>query len=154
MKVLVSACFHQNCKYNGKNNITEKSADIIEYLRELDIDIIYACPEQVGGLPTPRIAAEINGSQVLMKTGENVTAQFLSGGKKILAQCKEAGIKLAILKEKSPSCGVNFVYNGNFENELIPGQGITTKLLQGEEIPVFSENDKQQIMEWLCKNVI
>ena len=101
MKILVSACLLGiDCKYNGKNN---KNGKIIELLK--DHELIPVCPEIMGGLPTPRIPAEIHQNKVIAKDGKDVTKQYQKGAKETLKIAKLYNCHIAILKEKSPSCG-------------------------------------------------
>lgn len=151
MNVLASCCFQQNCKYNGSNNITSKSKTIIDYLLTNNVNIIYCCPEQLGGLSTPRKPSEIVGSGVVDIDGNVVTDNFQEGALATLKICKTNNIKMAILKDGSPSCGSNVIYDGTFTASTITGMGITSKLLCSEEIVVFTENDYQKIVEFICK---
>lgn len=144
---LISACLCEvNCKYNGLNNLNDKC---LELLRKGEALLV--CPEQLGGLNTPRIPSEILGNakdiielnkgKVINKEGKDVTKEFLKGAKEALKIAKEANIKKAILKESSPSCGSNFVYDGSFTGNKIKGKGITAYLLEKEGIEIISEKD-------------
>ena len=93
----------------------------------------------MGGLPTPRKASEIQGCQVVMGDGTNVTKEYQKGAEEVLRLCRLFGCKRAVLKEKSPSCGCGKVYNGTFSGKLIDGNGITAKLLMENGIEVFGE---------------
>lgn len=141
---LMSACLcGVNCKYNGLNNYNE-------FCNELFVSgkAILVCPEQLGGLPTPRIPSELQGNpidilnnsaMVTNSNGENVTEQFIRGANEVLCIAKKLNIKKAILKDGSPSCGVNFIYDGSFSGKKIKGIGITTKILKDNLIEVISE---------------
>lgn len=135
-KVLVSACLlGVNCKYNGGNNYKE------ELLKKLaDLEIIPFCPEIAGGLPTPRPASEINNKKVINIEGEDVTINFVKGATEALNLCQLLGIKKAILKAKSPSCGYGEVYDGTFTSKLVSGNGITAELLKENGIEVINDN--------------
>ncbi len=102
------------------------------------------CPEVAGGLAVPRPAAEIQSGfepvRVQTANGRDVTAAFHWGAEKALRQCQKFGIKLAILKQGSPSCGNSLIHDGSFLNQKITGQGITTRLLQAHGIEVFNES--------------
>ena len=136
-KILVSACLlGVNCKYNGGNNYNEK---INEFLS--DKEIIPICPEIYGGLPTPRPASEIKGNRVINVEGKDVTNEFRKGAEETLKLAKMLGVKKALLKAKSPSCGYKMIYDGTFSNQLIEGNGITTELLLQEGIEVLTEKD-------------
>ena len=136
-RIFVSACLlGVNCKYNGENNYNEK---IMEYLK--DKEIIPICPEIMGGLPTPRIAAEIKNNKVINKEGQDVTVNFKRGAKETLNLAKKLGVTKAILKSKSPSCGFKKIYDGNFNGNLIDGNGITTELLLKNNFEILTEKD-------------
>ena len=133
-KLLVSACLlGENCKYSGGNNYTPA----VEALKG-KFDVIPVCPEQMGGLPTPRIPAERVGEKVLTREGADVTAAYRKGAEDALAIAKANGVKFAVLQERSPSCGSEYVYDGTFSGKLIPGQGVTAQLLEENGIKVYS----------------
>ena len=136
MKYLVSACLlGDNCKYNGGNNYSE---EIIEFLK--DKEYIKICPECMGGLSVPRSPSEIKDGKVINKLGVDVTHEYQTGAEKSLMIAKKEKIKKAILKSNSPSCGVGKIYNGNFEKVLIPGDGITARILKENGIEVISSS--------------
>lgn len=136
-KILVSACLLGiNCKYDGENNKNDK---VLEYLK--DKEVIPICPEIMGGLPTPRIPSEIKDNKVINKEGLDVTDNFLKGAKEVLYLAKLFNVNKALLKAKSPSCGVGEVYDGTFTHTKINGDGITTKLLKENNIEVITELD-------------
>lgn len=139
--IVVSACLCGiNCKYNGKNNLSEKVKKLVEEGKAVSI-----CPEKLGGLPTPRKSSEIveNKSELKVITieGKDVTEKFLLGARKALAITKSVGAKKAILKSGSPSCGVNGIYDGTFSKKLVKGNGITARLFLENGIEVISEKD-------------
>ena len=126
MKILVSACLlGENCKYNGKNNYSERVAAYVA-----GHEVIPVCPEVLGGLPIPRDPAEIVEGVVTNCKGVSVDRQFRKGAEEALRIAEENGIDLAILQSRSPSCGVSRIYDGTFTGRLIPGQGIFAGLLQ------------------------
>ncbi len=132
--ILVSACLlGENVKYNGKNNLS----DLSKYLLQRD-DIYPICPEVLGGLAIPRNPSEIKNNKVVDNQGKDVTKQFRKGAEKTLQIALQNNVKLAILMERSPSCGVHKIYDGSFQNKLIDGAGITTKLLQAHGINVIT----------------
>ncbi|GAB6170385.1 DUF523 domain-containing protein [Clostridium carnis] len=145
---LISSCLcGVNCKYNGGNNLNKYCVKLLKAGKA-----ILVCPEQLGGLSTPRIPAEILGTaegvisgkdKVLNKDGRDVTNEFLKGAKETLHIAKESKVKVAILKEGSPSCGVNFIYNGKFNGIKIEGRGITTSILESANIEVISDIDME-----------
>lgn len=139
--ILISACLAGvNCKYSGDNNYNEKVANLLKRG-----DVILICPEQMGGLPTPRLGAEIvekDGKRyVYMKDGTDVTEQFERGANEVLEIAKKVNATKAILKSRSPSCGVDIIYDGTFTKTKIDGDGITAKLLRDNGIEVISSDD-------------
>ena len=135
--ILVSACLlGQACRYDGKS----KPCPAVIALGDR-YNLIPICPEVMGGLPTPRTPSEICGERVLMKDGKDVTANYQSGAKKALAIARENACTVAILKEKSPSCGSGLIHNGLFDGGLVPGDGIATQVLKKEGIRVLGESE-------------
>jgi len=138
--ILVSACLLGiNCKYSGGNNRKESW---IEALKGLPI--VPICPEQLGGLTTPRPPAEITSTKPLViktKTGEDVTDAFCKGAEELCEMARIIGATVAILKAKSPSCGKNTIYDGSFSKTVIPGRGIAADALMRQGITVFSEDE-------------
>ena len=135
--ILVSACLvGENCKYNGDNNKNEK---VLEFLK--DKEYIKICPEVMGGLPTPRPPSEIKGDKVFNIKGENVTNNFISGGKYALEIAKNKKPELIILKAKSPSCGLGQVYDGSFSATLKEGNGIACQMLIDNGFKIITENE-------------
>ena len=136
-KILVSACLLGiNCKYDGENNKNDK---VLEYLK--DKEVIPICPEIMGGLPTPRIPSEIKDNKVITKENNDVTYNFVKGAEEVLYLAKLLNVKKALLKAKSPSCGVGEIYDGTFTHTKIKGDGITTRLLKENNIEVLTELD-------------
>lgn len=137
MKILVSACLlGKNCKYNGGNNLNQRVLDFIE-----GHEVIGVCPEQLGGLSTPRLPAEIVDGIVTNKEGISVDVQFRKGAQTALAVALEKKVDLAILQSRSPSCGVNEIHDGNFSGKKIKGQGVFAKLLSAHGIKVLDAED-------------
>lgn len=137
MKILVSACLlGKNCKYNGGNNLNQRVLDFIE-----GHEVIGVCPEQLGGLSTPRLPAEIVEGVVTNKEGVSVDAEFRKGAQEALAAALENKVDLAILQSRSPSCGVKEIYDGSFSGKKIKGQGVFAKLLSAHGIKVLDAED-------------
>ena len=137
IEYLVSACLcGEHCRYDGKSNIQKSVAQLVSQGRALAV-----CPELFGGLPTPRPPCEIFQGKVYDVHNQEQTAAFLKGAQRTLDIAKKLGIKKAILKEKSPSCGVHFIYDGSFSASVIPGQGLTARLLSQHGVTLLSEND-------------
>jgi uncharacterized protein YbbK (DUF523 family) len=136
-KILCSACLLEiNCRYDGKNTLTKKVIN----LRKKAI-LFPVCPEQLGGQSTPRYPAEMNGNKIIEKDGTDVTIFFKKGAREVLKIAKLYGIKEAVLKQRSPSCGSGQMYDGTFSGKIIKGNGITTSLLLKNGIKVISEED-------------
>lgn len=143
MKYLVSSCLMgDNCKYNGKNNYDPK---IIEFLK--DKEYIKVCPECLGGLPTPRVPAEIVNNKVINKNNVDVTNEYELGAKRTLEIAQNNKCSCAILKSRSPSCGCGEIYDGTFSNTLVKKDGITTRLLKENNIKVVSNEEINLLMD-------
>ncbi|MBW3015234.1 DUF523 domain-containing protein [Candidatus Woesearchaeota archaeon] len=144
---LCSACLlGVKCRYDGASKPNEK---VIE-LSKKEV-LIPVCPEQLGGLPTPRVAQEIQGMsgekvldgecKVINKEGKDVTEHFVKGAEEVLRLAKLFDIKEAILKQRSPSCGCGLTFDGSFSQKFIEGDGVTTALLKRNGIKVISEEE-------------
>ena len=144
MNILISACLlGVNCKYNGDNNKVES---LIQQMNT--ISFIPVCPEQLGGLTTPRLPAEIIGAaSIVNKEGNNVTQQFEFGAKETLRLAKMYNCEYAILKERSPSCGSNQIYDGSFQGKVKQGEGVTSSLLKQNGIKVYSEENFEELIK-------
>ena len=125
MKIMVSACLAgENCKYNGGNNRSEK---VLKLMAENEV--LTVCPEQMGGLPTPRVPSEICNGVVTAKDGRIVDAQFRTGAAECLEIAKIEQPDLIVLQSRSPSCGVKQRYDGTFSGKLVDRAGVTAQLL-------------------------
>ncbi len=125
MKIMISACLAgENCKYNGGNNRNEKVLQLME-----KNDVITVCPEQMGGLPTPRVPAEIKDGVVTARDGRVVDKEFRAGAAKCLEIAMHEQPDLIVLQSRSPSCGVNQRYDGTFTGTLVDGADVTAQLL-------------------------
>ena len=134
---LCSACLLGiKCRYDGKSKPYGKVLDLAK--KEI---LIPVCPEQLGGLSTPRIPSEQKGGRVFSKRNKDVTENFRSGATAVLKIAQILNIKEAILKQRSPSCGCGQIYDGSFSKKIIVGDGVTTKLLKRNKIKVISEED-------------
>ena len=137
MKILVSACLlGKNCKYNGGNNLNQGVLGFIE-----GHEVIGVCPEQLGGLSTPRLPAEMVEGVVTNKEGVSVDAEFRKGAQTALAAALEKKVDLAILQSRSPSCGVKEIYDGSFSGKKVKGQGVFARLLTKYGIKVLDAED-------------
>ena len=142
-KLLVSACLlGENCKYNGGNNYTPA----VEALRER-FEIIPVCPEQLGGLPTPRTPSERVGDKVLTRDGRDVTEAFRRGAAKTLAIAQAEGVTRALFQVRSPSCGCGTIYDGTFSGKLVPGKGVTAQLLEQSGIEICDSTRINELLD-------
>jgi len=143
---LVSSCLAGvNCRYDGKNSENNFVIELVKQGKAVPV-----CPEQLGGLATPRPGCEIvkyknANKKVISKDGQDFTNEFIEGAEKTLAIAKALVVKKAILKSKSPSCGCGFIYDGTFSRELIEGNGLTAELLIKNGIEVYTENDLDKL---------
>ncbi len=134
---LCSACLlGVKCRYDGKSRPCQKVIDLAG--KET---LIPVCPEQLAGLPTPRIGHEIKCNKVINEKGNDATPVFQKGAQETLKIAKIFGIKEAIFKQRSPSCGCGYIYDGTFSKKVIAGDGWTTRLLKKNGIKVISEDD-------------
>lgn len=141
--LLISACLlGRSCKYNGGNNYTPA----VEALKER-YELIPVCPECFGGLPIPHEPSERVGDRVLSKSGEDVTAAFVKGAERTLEAAREHGAALALLKERSPSCGCGAIYDGTFTGTVVPGNGVAAELLLKSGVTVCGESRIRELLE-------
>ena len=141
-KILISACLlGENCKYNGGNNTDAIPAEALDKLEQI-YELIAVCPECMGGLTTPREPAEIcaNGRVITKFSGRDVTDEFISGAHICADVARENGCKIAVLKERSPSCGSGWIYDGSFTGRLVSGDGITAAVLKKLGVRVVGES--------------
>jgi len=158
-KILISSCLlGAKVRYHGgdayfRHPLLERWAE--------EKRLISLCPEVQGGAPTPRPPSEIIGSgagsfvlaksaKIMNKEGADVTSIYINGANIVLENVKKNNLKMAILKENSPSCGSNFIYDGTFTNSKIPGMGVTAILLVQHGVKIFSENQLEEAEKYLC----
>ena len=135
--IIVSACLAGiYCKWDGGSNPCEQVIEMVKNRTAIPV-----CPEQLGGLSTPRYPAEQIGEKVINNKGNDVTINFKKGASEALKIAQMIKCNKAILKANSPSCGSGMIYDGTFSGNLIPGDGIFVKLLKVNNIAVSSEND-------------
>lgn len=140
--ILVSACLVGiNCKYNGKNNYNDKIL-----LLSKKYNFILICPEYFGGLSIPRNPSEVLNDKVVSIDGKDVTKEYQLGALKALNLAKTYNCKKALLKEKSPSCGIDKIYDGTFTHTLINKSGITAQLLMDNDIEVYKESEIDELL--------
>ena len=135
--ILVRACLlGENCRYKGDGC----RCDALVRLLELHT-VIGVCPEQLGGLSTPREPAEIVGERVLSRSGRDVTAEYQQGAAAALALAQKHGAVCAVLKARSPSCGKGRIHDGTFTGGMADGNGVIAERLLRHGIPVFTEDE-------------
>ena len=141
MTVLVSACLLGcACRYDGKSR---PCAEVLALMTRHTL--IPVCPEQLGGLPTPRIPAERAGERVLRRDGADVTDSYERGAREALRLARLYGARVAILKAKSPACGVGMIYDGSFTGRLTEGDGVLAALLRQNGIRTLTEHDIKEL---------
>lgn len=144
---LASACLcGVPCRYDGKPATVPHLAEL--HRRGLALAV---CPEIDGGLSAPRPPCELRGGRVVTRDGIDLTEQFQAGAAHALKLALEHGIRFAILKENSPSCGSTMIYDGSFSGQRIPGQGVTAALMRERGVRVFSEHTFQEKGRPKCK---
>lgn len=143
MNIVVSACLLGcNCKYNGKNNWNQAVIDFVA-----GHNVISVCPEIMSGLPSPRPCAEMLNGVVVDENGKNVDEIFRKGVSLALEKISGQEIDLAILQSRSPSCGVNEIYDGTFTGTLIPGQGMFAKALMDRGVRVVDAENVLDVLD-------
>ncbi|MBQ3171087.1 MAG: DUF523 domain-containing protein [Mailhella sp.] len=134
-RFVVSACLAGlHCRYDGRTNHKPEVAELVASGLAVPV-----CPEELGGLPTPRDPSERRGSAVVSCAGRDVSAEFAAGAEAALYIAEEYGCSAAILKARSPSCGCGRIYDGTFSRTLIPGNGLFADLLLKKGFEVFTE---------------
>ena len=142
-KLLISACLlGMNCKYSGGNNYTPLAEALKERFR-----LVPVCPETMGGLTSPREPAERAGDKVLSRSGEDWTEAFRLGAERALETALAQGITLAVLKERSPSCGCGAVYDGTFTGAVVRGDGVTAELLKAHGLRILGESRIGELLQ-------
>jgi len=143
MRILISACLlGVSCRYDGAS---KKHPEILRLIERHTL--VPVCPEQLGGMATPRIPAERQGDAVTTRDGTDVTAAYRKGAEEALRLCRLFGCEAAVLKERSPSCGRREIYDGTFTGTLTAGDGVTAELLVAHGIPVYGESQIARLLE-------
>ena len=143
-RVLVSACLlGVGCRYDGNS----KGVDLERLMSACAL--IPVCPEQLGGLPTPRAPSECRGDGVFARDGSDVTVQFRRGAEETAGLAETFGAKYALLKAKSPSCGVGAIYDGSFTGTLVPGMGMAAQALSGMGVKLYDESHIDELLKEL-----
>ena len=142
-KLLISACLLGiPCRYDGKS---VRGVDV-SHLRE-KYELVPVCPEIYGGLSTPRVPSERRGDKTIMKDGRDVTENYIRGAEAAYQLCLQLDCKIALLKERSPSCGKNKIYDGSFSGVLVDGEGVTAEYLRLRGIKVFGESEIEELLK-------
>lgn len=129
-----------NCTYSGKNNYCERLMLLSDVYT-----LVPVCPEQMGGLPTPRHPAEIRDDRVVNNIGEDVTDNYRTGAENALSAAQSMDIHKAVLKARSPSCGCGKIYDGTFTHTVVDGDGVCAALLKKNGIEVYSEENLEKL---------
>ena len=148
MRILVSRCLlGESCRYDGRLQPSLRSA--LEEIGFREEDLFAVCPECDGGLPVPRSPCELAGgsaadvfagrARVLARDGTDKTEAFVCGARTALRTAESHGIRIALLKSRSPSCSPDRIYDGHFCGRLVSGEGLTASLLRSRGIELFSE---------------
>ena len=136
-KILVSGCLlGENCKYNGGNNYNPR---VVEFLK--DKEVISICPEMMAGMGCPRNPIEIVDGVLTDCHGKNVDSLIRKSVMEIMERIRDEEIQCAVLQSRSPTCGVNQVYDGTFSGKLIPGSGVFAKSLMDAGYLVIDVED-------------
>ncbi len=142
-KILISSCLvGDKTRYDGHGNYNPLVKELLE-----KYELVPFCSEVEGGLSIPRKPSERKGDRVINESGKDVTKYYLKGAELALNICKYLDIKIAILKENSPACGVHQIHDGNFKGKLINGEGTTTELLRKNGITVYSESEIPELLK-------
>ncbi len=148
MRILISACLLGcRCRYDGAS----KRHPLVQALAARH-ELVPVCPEQLGGLPTPRPPAERRGDRVVTAAGADVTEQYRRGAEEAWRLCAALGCTAAVLKERSPSCGCGAVYDGTFSATLTAGDGVTAALLRERGVAVYGESQLEALVKTETKN--
>lgn len=143
--VLISACLYgEKCRYDGGDNLISRLDEIKKYC-----NLIPVCPEVAGGLETPRNPSEIIGENVVSNVGKDVTNEYKKGAEIALETALRNSCKIALMKAKSPSCGVGKIYDGTFSRVLVDGDGIAVQTLKKHGIKVFDETQIKELLEYI-----
>ena len=143
MRVLISACLlGVSCRYDGASKPHSLAAALARCH-----ELVPVCPEQLGGLATPRPPAERQGNRVVTRSGTEVPEAFCRGAAGTLRLCKALNCQAAVLKERSPSCGHGQIYDGTFTATLSKGDGVTAELLGSHGIRVYGESQLEELLK-------
>ena len=143
MRIHISACLLGiSCRYDGDSKPHPLAGELARRHQ-----LVPVCPEQLGGLPTPRPPAERRGDRVITRAGGDVTAQYRRGAEETWKLCRLLDCQAAVLKERSPSCGSGEIYDGTFTGTRISGDGVTTETLRAQGIRIVGESRIGDLLE-------
>ena len=141
--MLISACLlGVECRYDGGSQSIDRLDSLMERYRLIPI-----CPEQMGGLATPRTPSERCGGRIVARDGRDVSEAFLRGADQACHIARLFGARLALLKARSPSCGFGEIYDGSFTGRRIPGNGITADALANMGVSIFTEENIDALLD-------
>lgn len=144
-RILISACLlGVNCRYNGTGGELTQLPELMRHA-----ELVPVCPEILGGLPTPRPPAERVGARVVSCEGGDVSDAYARGARESLRLARLFGAKLALMKERSPSCGAGEIYDGSFSHTRVPGDGVAAALLKENGVEVYGETRVQELIDRL-----
>ena len=142
-KLLISSCLlGVSCRYDGKSVPNDAAKNL-----STKFELVPFCPEIYGGLSTPRTPSERVGERVMSKTGTDVTDNYNKGAGEGLMLCRQLGIEIALLKEKSPACGSRGIYDGTFTGTLVDGEGVLAELLRKNGVKVYGESQIDDLIK-------
>lgn len=143
--ILISSCL-TGCSVRYDGRCKPLSKKVLSLLKN-QFDLVAVCPEMLGGLPCPRVPSEIaSDSKVITAEGQDVSLFFIKGAHSTLNICKNYKIRTAVLKSKSPSCGLGIIYDGSFTGRTTNGNGITAELLKQNGISILNEDQVHQLL--------
>ena len=142
MKILVSACLlGENCKYNGGNNYNPAVAEFVK-----DKEVLSICPEMMAGMGCPRTPIEIIDGVLMDRSGNNVDAAMREAVAQAMEMIRKEDIQCAVLQSRSPTCGVNQIYDGSFSGKLIDGSGVFVQALKDAGYQVIDAEDVEKYL--------
>lgn len=147
-KILVSECLYGEKVVRYDGGIKAESNPIFLKWKE-EGRLVTVCPEVFGGLPTPRADSQRKDDKVISRVGTDVTSEYRKGANEALRLAREHDVAFAVMKERSPSCGVNEIYDGTFEGIIVPGMGMATETLQDAGFKAFSEKELDKALKYL-----
>ena len=148
IRILVSQCLYggEPVRYDGRDK-AEKDPRFLKWKEEGRL--VPFCPEIAGGLYVPRPPAQIKDGRAVTESGKDVTKNYEKGARQALEKAAEYDVAFAVMKQKSPSCGSRYIYDGTFTGRLKEGKGVTVEFLSRAGIKVFGEDELKEAAEYL-----